>query len=292
MSRMPRTGESTESLRKAAVVGSPVAHSLSPVLHEAAYQELGLTGWTYERIDVNDDGLPAFVSGLGREWTGLSVTMPGKRVALELADRVTDRARAVGAANTLVRTSEGWRADCTDGDGVVGALRVAGGTLSGARRAVVLGAGGTAAAAIYACAQLGLPRGELVVRDPLRAGEAVAAARRVGLDMEVHRWSETDFRRLVGEDTVLINTVPPQASQDHLGDLARASWVLDAIYDPWPTPLVEAAWERGGHSATGLDMLLHQAFGQVELFTGHSAPRKAMQDALNATVGKNATLPL
>ncbi|MFB9569043.1 shikimate dehydrogenase, partial [Saccharopolyspora hordei] len=114
--------------RRAAVLGSPIEHSLSPVLHGAAYAALGLDGWTYERVEADERQLVDVVAGLGPEWAGLSVTMPGKRAALRVADEASARAEAVGAANTLVHRADGsWAADCTDVDGVVGALRAAGG---------------------------------------------------------------------------------------------------------------------------------------------------------------------
>lgn len=166
---------SSDVVRKAAVLGRPVAHSLSPVLHEAAFRALGLTGWTYEQIETGAEELPALVDGLGPEWVGLSVTMPGKRAALDHATEVTDRAAAVGAANTLVRVPGGWLADCTDVDGVTGALRAGGGyTPSPGDRAVVLGAGGTAAAAVVGLAALGVTVVSLVVREPARAGRRSA----------------------------------------------------------------------------------------------------------------------
>lgn len=147
------------------MLGSPVAHSLSPVLHRAAYAALGLPEWRYDAVECDEPALPGLVGGLGPEWVGLSVTMPGKLAALRVADEVTDRAAAVGAANTLTRLpGGGWRADCTDLDGVVGALRAAGrftGPRSGT--AVVLGAGGTARAALAGLAALGLSRAVVVV---------------------------------------------------------------------------------------------------------------------------------
>ncbi|MGW4356685.1 hypothetical protein ACWELJ_31840, partial [Nocardia sp. NPDC004582] len=106
--------------RRAAVLGSPIAHSRSPQLHLAAYRALGLD-WSYERIECTGEQLPGLVDGLGPEWVGLSVTMPGKVAALGYADERTERAELVGSANTLVRTDSGWRADCTDVDGVRGA---------------------------------------------------------------------------------------------------------------------------------------------------------------------------
>ena len=279
------------SERKAAVLGKPVAHSLSPVLHRAAYAALGLTGWTYEWIEVDADGLPGFVRGLGPDWAGLSVTMPGKRAALDFAISATAKAVAAGAANTLVPTADGWLADCTDVDGVAGALRCAGG-FTGGDTGLILGAGGTAAATVVAFAALGVRRAVLVVRDPARARETVEAAGRAGVEADVRMWAEADFGELAADSAVLVSTVPPAAVAEHAAALATAPCVLDVIYHPWPTPLAEAAAARGGRVATGLDMLLHQAFGQVEHFTGRPAPREAMRDALRDATGHILPLPL
>ena len=275
---------------RAAVLGKPVAHSLSPVLHGAAYAALGLDDWTYQRIEVDAARLPAVVGGAGPEWVGFSVTMPGKRAALEFATEATPRAVAAGAANTLVRKGSGWAADCTDVDGVVGALRAAGGFTGSGGAGVILGGGGTASATVVAFAALGIPTARLVVRDPARAAETVLAAERAGVAVEVLTWSEVDFGKLVTDASVLVSTVPPPAVAEHAAKLAAAACVLDVIYHPWPTPLAEAVLARGGRVATGLDMLLHQAFGQVEQFTGRQAPRDAMREALR-TATKNV-LPL
>lgn len=275
------------------MLGKPVAHSLSPVLHRAAFAALGLDGWTYERIETGATELPALVDGLGPEWAGLSVTMPGKRAALDHAASVTPRAAAVGAANTLVRRENGWLADCTDVEGVTGALRAAGGyTPAEGDAAVVLGAGGTAAAAVVGLADLGVRQVQLVVREPSRAVETIDAAKRASLDVEVLRWSTTDFAALAEESAVLITTVPPDAVAPHLDALAGFGCVLDVIYHPWPTPLASAVAARAGRLATGLDMLLHQAFGQAEHFTGRPAPREAMRAALREATGNILPLPL
>jgi shikimate dehydrogenase len=275
---------------RAAVIGSPVAHSLSPVLHGAAYRALGLD-WTYDRVECDEAGVPALVAGLDPSWVGLSVTMPGKRAALAVATSATDRAAVVGAANTLVRVPGGWRADCTDVDGVVGALRVAGG-FTGGSRAVLLGAGGTATAALVAFAAMGLSDVSLVVRDPARAGEAVACASRVGLRLSVVSWASADFAALASGSDVLVSTVPPSATEPVADALAEAPCLLDVIYHPWPTPLGLAVLSRGRTMATGLDMLLHQAFGQVEQFTGQEAPREAMRLALREATGDVLPLPV
>lgn len=273
--------------RRAAVLGSPVDHSLSPVLHGAAYEALGLP-WTYDRIECDEAGLPPLVRDLGPEWVGLSVTMPGKVAAFAVADRVSDRARTVGAANTLVRQDSGWFADCTDVDGVTGALG-----REPASSAVVLGAGGTARAAIAGLADLGVTELTLVVRDPARAGDARAAATRAGLaEVVVLTWTETDFGVLCERADVVVSTVPAAAVEPIADQVARAGRVLDVIYHPWPTPLAAAVDRRGGRLSTGLDMLLHQAFGQVSLFTGKPAPRVEMRDALLAATGNAVPLPL
>jgi shikimate dehydrogenase len=285
---------STDGPKRAAILGKPVAHSLSPVLHEAAYRALGLDGWSYERVEMDAEGLPGFVDGLGQEWAGLSVTMPGKRAALDFAAEATPRAAAVGAANTLVRRdSGGWLADCTDVDGVVEALRIAGGYQPNVGdTGLVLGAGGTAAAAVVGLAALGVRTVDLVVREPARAAETVESAEKTGLVVNVRRWAEADFAVLAADAAVLVSTVPPAAVAPIVDALAAVPCLLDVIYHPWPTPLADAVAARGGRLATGLDMLLHQAFGQVEHFTGRPAPREAMRDALRSATGNILPLPL
>jgi shikimate dehydrogenase len=283
---------SDPSARKAAVVGSPVAHSQSPVLHGAAYAALGLDGWSYERIERDADGLVELVSGLGPDWVGLSVTMPGKRAALNLASEVSKRAVAVGAANTLVRRHDGgWAADCTDIEGVTGALRSAGGFTTG-RTALLLGAGGTAAAALAGFAELGLHEVTLAVREPARAGDALETAERVGIRAHTERLDSIDLEKAAVSADVVVSTLPAGAVDAYASVLARSACVLDVVYHPWPTPLATAVEQAGGRLATGLDMLLHQAFGQVEQFTGCSAPRVAMRDALSAATGGAIPLPL
>ncbi len=245
--------------RRAAVVGSPVAHSLSPVLHDAAYRALGLTGWRYERVEADAAALPALVSSLDESYVGLSVTMPGKQAALSVATDATARAAAVG---------------CGTGHGVV------------------VGAGGTACAALAGFADLGIARAYLVARDPDRAEAAVRCASKLGLPVEVVRWASAPWESLAGDAAVLVNTVPAAGIGPHVPALALAPCVLDVIYHPWPTPLATAVSSRGGRLATGLDMLLHQAFGQVEQFTGREAPRTAMRDALREATGNQVPLPL
>jgi shikimate dehydrogenase len=251
------------------VLGSPIAHSRSPQLHLAAYRALGLVDWTYERIECSADELAQVVGGFGLEWVGVSVTMPGKFAALRFADERTDRAELVGSANTLLRTPRGWRADNTDIDGVKGAL----GTASG--RAVVAGSGGTAPAAIVALAELGVVDITVVARNADKAARLVQLGAKVGV---VTRFCE--LGKPLEEPTVVVNTLPADVAAQYAQTLARVPVLLDAIYDPWPTPLAQAVSAGGGRVISGLQMLLHQAFAQVEQFTGMPAPREQMAAAL------------
>ena len=257
------------------MLGSPIAHSRSPQLHLAAYRALGLADWTYERIECGAEELPAVVDGLGPEWVGVSVTMPGKFAALHFADERTDRAELVGSANTLLRTPRGWRADNTDIDGVMGALGAA------MDRAVVSGSGGTAPAAIVALAELGVGDITVVARNPDKAARLVELATRVGA---AARFCDLDGSAVADRVTaagVLVSTLPADVAGRYSDVFAGAPVLLDAIYDPWPTPLAAAVAAAGGRVISGLQMLLHQAFAQVEQFTGLPAPREAMIAALH-----------
>ncbi|WP_280468119.1 shikimate dehydrogenase [Nocardia cyriacigeorgica] len=264
-------------VRKAAVLGSPIAHSRSPQLHLAAYRALGLP-WTYERIECTAEQLPGLVDGLGPEWVGLSVTMPGKEAALAYATERTERAELVGSANTLVRVDGGWRADCTDVDGVLGALR--GGGVSTLSEAVVLGAGGTARPALLALAELGARTVTIVARDAGRAASAVDLAHRLGLTASVVGFDPAAVGAAAARSGAAVSTVPSAAAAAVAAAVAAAPVVLDAIYNPWPTPLAEAVAAAGHTVVSGLDMLINQAYGQVEQFTGHPAPRAEMAAAL------------
>ena len=260
------------------MLGSPIAHSRSPQLHLAAYRALGLPDWTYDRIDCTADQLPGLVGGFGPEWVGLSVTMPGKFAALAFADERTERAELVGSANTLVRTGRGWRADNTDVDGVTGAL----GSASGA--AVVLGAGGTAPAAVVGLARLGVEHVTVAARNAEVAARLVALAQRVGMQARCCPLDDPeDLAAAAADASTLVSTLPADAAACYAGDLAAVPVLLDAIYDPWPTPLAAAVSAAGGTVISGLQMLLHQAFAQVERFTGQPAPKEAMIAALGRT---------
>jgi shikimate dehydrogenase len=263
-----------ETARKAAVLGSPIAHSRSPQLHLAAYRALGLHDWTYDRIECTADELPGIVGGFGPEWVGVSVTMPGKFAALRFADEHTARAEQVGSANTLVRTPRGWRADNTDVDGVTGAL----GRVSG--RALVCGSGGTAPAAVVGLAHLGVTGITVVARDPGKAARLVDLGTRIGADTRFCGLDSGALADEVAAAQVLVSTIPADVAARYARTFARIPVLLDTVYDPWPTPLAAAVADAGGRVVNGLQMLLHQAFAQVEQFTRLPAPRDAMTCAL------------
>jgi len=256
------------------VLGSPIAHSKSPLLHLAAYRALGLSDWTYERIECGAQQLPVVVGGFGPEWVGVSVTAPGKFAALRFADERTERAEQVGSANTLVRTERGWRADNTDVDGVAGAI----GSTSG--QALVCGSGGTAPAAIVGLAQLGVAAITVVARDPEKAARLVDLGSRLGVPTQFCGLDSAGLPDRVAAAEVLVSTIPAEVAARYAGTFAPIPVLLDAVYDPWPTPLAAAVAAAGGRVISGLQMLLHQAFAQVEQFTGLPAPRDAMTCAL------------
>lgn len=266
----------SEGPKKAGVLGSPIAHSRSPQLHLAAYRALGLHDWTYERIECGAAELPVVVGGFGPEWVGVSVTMPGKFAALRFADERTARADLVGSANTLVRRPHGWRADNTDIDGVAGALGAAAG------HALVLGSGGTAPAAVVGLAELGVTDITVVARNSDKAARLVDLGTRVGVATRFCAFDSGGLADAVAAAEVLVSTIPAEVAAGYAGTLAAIPVLLDAIYDPWPTPLAAAVGSAGGRVISGLQMLLHQAFAQVEQFTGLPAPREAMTCALAA----------
>ncbi|MEU4680588.1 shikimate dehydrogenase [Micromonospora sp. NPDC023737] len=264
--------------RRAAVLGNPIAHSLSPVIHNAGYAAAGLASWSYTRIECAASELPGLVAGLGPEWAGLSVTMPGKEAALAVADAASPVAVAVGAANTLVRRPDGsWYADNTDVTGMVEVLTGAG--VRPGATVTVLGAGGTARAALAAAARLDAREVTVVARRVAAVDELRPVADAVGVPMLGAGWAEAAACLYAD---VVISTVPKGVA-DPLAE--TVAWrpeavFFDALYDPWPTPLAAAAAAAGFRVISGLDLLLAQAIGQFEQFTGVPAPREAMALAL------------
>jgi shikimate dehydrogenase len=275
--------------RRAAVLGSPIAHSLSPVLHRAAYAAMGLAGqWRYDRFEVDEAALPAFLDslesldGLGAEWRGLSLTMPLKRAVIPLLDAISATAASVEAVNTVVFGADGRRSgDNTDIPGMLAALRERG--VTSVDSAAVLGAGATASSALAALARLGAGEVTAYVRGPARAAEMRQWGERLGVAVRTADWA--DAAKALGEPLVIATT--PAGAADHLAGAVPTGpgALFDVLYDPWPTPLAAAWSARGGAVIGGLDLLVHQAVLQVQLYTGHApAPLDAMRAAGEAAL--------
>lgn len=250
---------------RAAVLGSPIAHSLSPALHQAAYRLLGLT-WDYTAIECTEAEFPALFSALDDEWRGLSLTMPLKEVVLTVVEDVSDVAHVVQSANTVFRADADhpWQATNTDISGMENALREVG--VASVASARVLGAGATARSAVAAIAGLG---GASVVIHARRdeAAKAVAdLATRLGVEADI-----ADLTPVPPHCDLLVSTLPADAAAPWSisAESAAATALLDASYHPWPTPLADA-WHSHhcGPVASGRDMLVWQAVAQVALMTG------------------------
>lgn len=293
---------------RAAVLGSPVSHSLSPALHSAAYAALGLTWWRYEAIECDGAGLPALLDRCGPDWAGLSLTMPLKRTVLPLLDRIDPLAADVGCANTVLFAAAQRLGYNTDVAGIVRALSEHGvgtGVPSAASApsasrgaqpararpagpALILGSGGTACAAIAALRDLGERAVAVAVRDPARAGGLLAAAERLGVAVRLRPF---DASALAGA-RLIISTVPAGAANVAARALAQLhpapEVVFDVVYHPWPTALSSAGEQAGCVVVGGFDLLLHQAALQVELMTGRPAPVDAMRRAGRAELARRA----
>jgi len=258
---------------KAAILGSPVAHSLSPVLHTAGYAELGLADWSYGRFELQPGDLPDFVDGLDAEWRGLSLTMPLKKTCLEVAAEISPLALRAGAGNTLVRLPSGaWRAYNTDIPGLAEALRPAWDPAWAL--AASLGAGATARSALLALTDLGVTRVRVFARDQTRAREFIAWAEMASPQVEVTSAPLEDWA--AGSEPAVVSCLPGGVADGFLLAGPRFGLLFDAIYAGWPTPLARSAAAAGMTVIGGLDLLVHQAARQFTLFTGRPAPLGAM----------------
>ena len=267
--------------RHAAVLGSPIEHSLSPVLHRAAYAALGLP-WSYRAIECDEAGLPMLLGGLDDAYIGVSLTMPLKRAVLPLLHEVTPLAAAVGAVNTVAFEGTGSSrrrlGDNTDVAGMLATIRTA--TTATFAKAAVLGAGGTAAAAVAALRELGLREVDVVVRDAGRAGELRTAADRLGMRVVLVPWPGTAW--LDAADLV-VSTVPAGAADPVV---SAGGWspqpgqlLFDVLYEPWPTVIANVARGAGADVVGGLELLVQQAALQVERWSGRLGPVDVMRAA-------------
>ncbi|MEV6794210.1 shikimate dehydrogenase [Streptomyces sp. NPDC051320] len=269
--------------KRAAVLGSPIAHSLSPVLHRAAYRELGLEDWSYDRFEVDETGLPGFFGQLDETWAGLSLTMPLKRAVIPLLDGISDTAACVEAVNTVVCTEDGRRlGDNTDIPGMIAALGERG--VEKVDSAAVLGAGATASSALAALSRICTGQVTAYVRGPARAAEMRGWGERLGVDVRTADWADAAAAL---HAQLVVSTTPAGVTDALAGAVPDAPGTLfDVLYDPWPTAVAGAWAARGGAVVGGLDLLVHQAVLQVEQMTGRApAPLSAMREAGERALG-------
>ncbi|RYQ49845.1 shikimate dehydrogenase [Bifidobacterium pseudolongum subsp. pseudolongum] len=271
--------------RHCAVLGQPIAHSLSPVLHTAAYRAMGLDDWDYRSIEVGQDDLEPFLDSLDDTWAGLSLTMPLKRTIQPYGEPSNLWARELGVANTVVFDGTGHNRALklfnTDVYGIARAFEEAGnrqtqtGTAAHAHRtAVILGNGNTATSALAACAMMGDVSDVVVAaRHPDRNPGLAACGERHGMSVRLVPLADC-IPDLAAAD-VAVNTIPAHGADVVAQALLDASvdvhgMLLDVVYDPRPTALMRAWRKRGGISIGGEEMLLYQAVAQVLLMTGHA----------------------
>lgn len=276
------------------MLGSPIAHSLSPVLHRAAYAELGLP-WRYDAVECIGPQLPGLLDGLGPEWAGLSLTMPLKIDVLPLLERLDPTAARLGAVNTVVLGDGQRTGHNTDVDGVVVALSEL--MPDAPTEAVLLGAGGTARAALTALGSAGCSRVHVVARTPERARQL---ADLTDAEVVVTAWS--DAPQAIAAAALVVSTVPAGAARLLAAELGRrGGWppavaLLDVLYDPWPPPLLAAAREAGAAAVGGLSVLVGQAVKQVTLMSGRTPSyaelRTAGEQALRARGEGSQAVPL
>lgn len=259
-------GMSGMSPQRFAVVGAPIEHSLSPVLHRRAYQVLGVEDAVYERHRVERGELARFLAeGPGRALEGLSVTMPGKPEAFALADEHDDTSRALGIANTLLRVGgDRWRAENHDVHGIVASLRDHG--ASAPERGAVLGSGATALSAVAALAELGVGTVLLTARSPHKLDplEQLAASRGIAVErIEWDRHHEALDVQVAVSALAVDGARTVAAQWEQRAALPAPEVLLDVLYDPWPAPVAAALAPGGTGIADGLEMLAHQADMQI-----------------------------
>lgn len=252
----------------AAVLGSPIDHSLSPLLHESAYRALGLNDWTYTQIECTASDLPRIVSAADPGMRGFSVTRPCKDAALRFADVVSERAHIVESANTLIRRGAEWYADCTDIDGACASLKKSGYT---GGNVLLLGAGGTSRpylSALRSAGVEGVGRVAIASRAEERAQHTLHVAARLGLDYSWIPLNDPEILRASCHNaTLVISTLPGDAAAGYSTFLRRTPRLIDVTYAPWPTSLAQVVADNGGTVVGGRTMLLHQAVAQIEAFT-------------------------
>lgn len=277
----------------AAVIGSPIAHSLSPVIHRAAWQQLGIDGWEYRRAEVIEESLPTFIGQLDESFRGLSVTMPCKQAVMPLLDAIDPLASAVGAVNTVVPSAGMLAGFNTDVTGIASAIRRAC-SRSGVpvpSSALVLGARATASSALAALGELGITTTTVAARRFGGPGSVISAASRLGVSVEQVMWSDVSaVASAAARADVLISTLPAGVADAIASRLAprEGQILLDVIYSPRDTALRTTFEKAGGVVAEGTDMLVYQGAAQVQLMTGRSPDPAVMRHALEVELERRA----
>jgi shikimate dehydrogenase len=242
-------------------------------MHRAAYVELGLD-WTYEAVEVREDGLSELLDSLDDDWRGLSVTAPLKRAVVSLVGTVDAEVERLGVANTILLGADGRSAHNTDVPGAVAALAERG--VEDVEMVRVLGGGATAASIASVAQRIGARRFELFVRDPDRAQSAATVAEALGLEVDVR----TIDQPILDVADLLVSTVPSDVIGSRVHELVEsARAVFDVVYDPWPSALVTTTQKADRPAVSGIDLLAHQAALQVELMTGRTVDVAVLRDA-------------
>lgn len=259
---------------KAAVLGHPIDHSLSPAIHQAAIAALELD-MTYQAFDVDVHGLARFIGELNEDWVGLSLTMPLKTEVLGLIPRVDAVVELTQSANTVFRDVSGeWALTNTDVFGLSEAIRLSG--VHSSSLVGILGSGATARSAVVAAADLGANRLVLAARNVRASQEIVRMSSALGVDLEIVNYESLDLTKC----DLVISTLPGATAINYAPSLrvdADAA-LLDVSYSPWPSEL--AQWWPNSHVISGKEMLLWQATKQWHLFTGTQAPVASMREAI------------
>lgn len=256
---------------RAAVLGSPISHSLSPILHRTAYKELGVQG-EYEAFDVNSSQLASFIRDLHDSWTGFSLTMPLKEEVLKIANEVDELALRINSANTLVRSDLGWRGSTTDVNGFTQALLAHG--VANFKSVLILGSGATARAAIASCDAIG--REIYVVH---RSAEREVGMRKAAPSTKI---SFLPWDVALPTVDLVINTTPAGAADKFVSQILKqpSGVFFEALYHPWPTNFLARWRQMGGVGIDGLDLLVHQGIDQIELMVGIGIDRRELAPIL------------
>lgn len=264
----------SEPTRQAAVLGHPISHSLSPLIHNAGINDLGLNA-QYSAIDVTEDDLQSFINQLSSDWVGLSLTMPLKSRVLEFISCSDPVVETTGSANTVYRNESGsWQLMNTDVFGLEAAIKSSGFEFDGT--AIILGSGATGRSAALALANLGFNRVNVLARNTTDARLVceILTSHRVASDHLA--WGKRGF----SEYGLVLSTLPPHAFQWNQGGVtcSENTVLLDVAYSPWPSALA-SEWPNE-LIINGIEMLYWQATRQFESFFGQPAPLDAMRRAI------------